>query len=126
MARRPIIIEIQFQVDDRPEVRLEKLRRLARDLASLSEALQVGEASGNLPDITGPSVLGRITGVGQPIELTIPQLRVLIGDFSANVAGLVPAPGPATGRFLRDDGAWATAGGSGDGYPKQLGYAGIT
>jgi hypothetical protein len=34
--------------------------------------------------------------------------------FSSGADGLVPAPGPSTGRVLRDDGIWVTPAGSGD------------
>jgi hypothetical protein len=43
--------------------------------------------------------------------LTEAQLTALIDTFTANLSGAVPAPGVVSGKFLRDDGTWETAGG---------------
>jgi hypothetical protein len=44
---------------------------------------------------------------------TLSASRTLdISTFTASVKGAVPAPVTATGKFLKDDGTWATAGGA--------------
>lgn len=60
----------------------------------------------NMPQNT---VKGRISaGTGDPENLTVTQLTALLNLFSSTLKGLVPAPGTATGRYLKDDGTWAT------------------
>jgi hypothetical protein len=43
--------------------------------------------------------------------LTNAELTALISSFTVNDSGAVPAPGASSGKFLRDDGTWAAAGG---------------
>jgi hypothetical protein len=100
---------IQFQSDDRPEIRLQKLRRLAEAVAAidLTPASTPTTASDSSITMTGPAALGRLSGTGEPIALTGAQLTTILATFSAANKGVVPAPGTSTGnRFLRDDGGW--------------------
>ena len=50
---------------------------------------------------------GRVTaGTGDPEDLTATQVTALLNLFSATLKGLVPPPGTATGKYLKDDGTW--------------------
>lgn len=102
---------IQFQTDDRPEIRLQKLRRLAEAVAAidLTPATAAVTPTPTGITMTGPAVLGRLSGTGEPLSLTGAQATTILSLFTAGNKGVVPAPGTATGnRFLRDDGGWAT------------------
>lgn len=58
---------------------------------------------------------GRATaGTGDPEDLTATQATALLNNATTSLKGLVPAPGSATGLFLRDDLTWAAPAGSGD------------
>lgn len=101
---------IQFQSDDRPEIRLQKLRRLAEAVSNLDVAQLTAPSTPTTTEIsvTGPAVLGRLSGTGDPLSLTGAQVTTLLSTFSSANKGLAPAPGTATGnRFLRDDGGWS-------------------
>jgi hypothetical protein len=109
---RSSIPDIQFKGDDRDPVRLEKLRRLAEAVQSIARQIdQPGQTAPSTPGtsitMTGPGVLGRLTGTGSPLTLTGVQVASMLPLFSTANKGLVPSPGEATGfRFLKDDGAW--------------------
>lgn len=87
-----------------------------------TRSLEVGAGSGitvdadavRLADITGPTVYGRASGTGVPQQLTQAQITALVNTFTAALSGAVPAPVTATGKFLKDDGTWATPAGGGD------------
>lgn len=69
-----------------------------------------------LAQIATARFLGRATaGTGDPEALTTAQATALLDVFTTLLKGLVPAPGAATGRFLKDDGTWAAAPGAGTG-----------
>lgn len=110
---RASIPDIQFKRDDREEVRLEKLRRLAEAVQSLARQIetpvvQTPSTPGTTITMTGPGVLGRLTGTGIAITLTGVQVNSILPVFSTANKGLVPSPGESTGfRFLRDDGAFS-------------------
>lgn len=110
MARVPAP-GIQFQTDDREAVRLQKLRRLAEAVDALARIAQTTEAAAPVESsltMTGPAVLGRLTGTGAPLSLTGTQINTLLPVFNATTQGVVPSPGSATGtRFLADTGAWS-------------------
>lgn len=104
---------IQFHESDRPEIRLQKLRRLASAIDDAIAALNVpvtttsSGTDGTFPSITGPSFVGRISGTGAAVAIAPVGAITMLPPFSATTAGLTPSPGSATGtRFLRDDGAW--------------------
>ncbi len=110
---RSSIPDIQFKRDDREEVRLEKLRRLAEAVQSLARQIDTPVTSapstpGTTIEMTGPGVLGRLTGTGIALTLTGAQVNTTLPVFSTANKGLVPSPGDATGfRFLRDDGSFS-------------------
>jgi hypothetical protein len=55
---------------------------------------------------------GRTTaGTGDPEDLTAAQATALLNNATTALKGLVPAPGTASGNFLRDDLTWAASGG---------------
>jgi hypothetical protein len=54
-------------------------------------------------------------GSGAPLDLTATQATALLDVFTAPAKGLVPAPTTSTGKFLKDDGTWASPGGITDG-----------
>lgn len=58
-------------------------------------------------------VLGRIFSSGPPEELTGTQITGMLDVFTTSAKGLVPPSGGTVGNFLRDDGTWTTAPGSG-------------
>lgn len=74
-----------------------------------------------LANMATATIKGRITGsTGDPEDLSVAQVTSMLDAFvgdsgSGGTKGLVPAPaiGDAT-KFLKGDGTWATAGGSGD------------
>lgn len=46
-------------------------------------------------------------GPGAPQDLTGAMATALLNVFTSSLQGLVPPPGPPTGRVLRDDATWA-------------------
>lgn len=80
------------------------------DVASkLVDTADVNDAQitlAKLANITGPTVLGRVSGAGVPIELTAAQRTEIIDAFTSALKGLVPASGGGTTNFLRADGTW--------------------
>jgi len=61
----------------------------------------------HLSDMVGPSLKGRQSGTGEPADLTAAQATALLDAYTTSLNGLVPAPGTAAGKFLKDDGTWA-------------------
>jgi len=60
-----------------------------------------------LANMASSRVKGRFTaGTGDPEDLTGTQLTTILDEFTESDKGLVPAPGVATGLYLRDDGSW--------------------
>jgi len=60
------------------------------------------------------TVKGNVSGSSaSPSDLTQAQLTALINAFTSSLSGAVPASGGGTTTFLRADGTWAAAGGSG-------------
>lgn len=59
--------------------------------------------------VTSSRLLGRITaGFGAAEELSGTQATSLLDVFDVTHKGLVPAPTASLGKFLKDDGTWAT------------------
>lgn len=56
------------------------------------------------------------TGAGNYAHRTPTEVTAALDVATVTSKGLVPAPGTATGKFLKDDLTWDTAGGSGGGY----------
>lgn len=66
--------------------------------------------------VTGPTAIGRASGVGAPAELTPAQITAALVDvFTSLLKGAVPASGGGTTNFLRADGTWAAPPGGGGG-----------
>ena len=71
-----------------------------------------------LADMTGPTVKGRPSGAGPPIDWAVPTLTQFLSEFSSLYQGVVPASGGEATDFLRADGVWAAPpGGAGGGSP---------
>lgn len=67
-----------------------------------------------LPSIATLTGLCNITGgTAVPTACSKTQLTALINPFTTTLPGSVPAPATVTNKFLRDDGTWASAGGTG-------------
>lgn len=131
MTRQVRSTDIQFSSSNYEP---EKMRRLVQELRALQSAVNLAlqqltvlqGSVGGVAEITGPALLGRESGVGAAQPLSPTQVTALLDAFTTALKGLVPAPGAATGAFLRDDGSWANPLGSvPEGYPAELGYAGL-
>jgi hypothetical protein len=60
------------------------------------------------------TVLGNVSGgSAAPIPLSKTQLTAMVNTFTMTLNGAVPAPTTSTGKFLKDDGTWATPAGGG-------------
>jgi hypothetical protein len=71
-------------------------------------------SNAQLDQIATASFLGRATAATGNVEvLTATQATALINTATTALKGLVPAPGTATGNFLKDDLTWAAASGGG-------------
>ena len=71
-------------------------------------------ANQKLAYVTAPVIKGRTTaGSGALEDLTPTQTTAMLNNFTTALKGLVPAPGTATGKFLKDDATWAAAAGGG-------------
>lgn len=68
-----------------------------------------------LANMADQTLKGNISGAAAaPSDLTAAQVTAMLNAATTSLKGLVPAPGTATGLFLRDDLTWAAAsGGSG-------------
>ena len=67
-----------------------------------------------LSDMATQTFKGRTTaGSGDPEDLTATQATAILNVFTDLLKGLVPASGGGTANFLRADGTWAAAGGTG-------------
>lgn len=65
-----------------------------------------------MADLATSTIIGRATaGTGVPEALTAAQATALLDAFTTTLKGLVPAPGTATGRYLKDNGTWDTPAG---------------
>lgn len=65
-------------------------------------------ANSRLADMSPGTFKGRQVGsTGAPQDLTGAMATALLNVFTPSLQGLVPAPGTATGKFLKDDGTWA-------------------
>jgi len=63
----------------------------------------------SLADMNDQTIKGNNSGgSGPPLDLTIPQLKTMIGEFTAALSGLTPASGGGTTNFLRADMSWTT------------------
>lgn len=70
----------------------------------------------DMASVTGPTAIGRTSGVGTPAELTPAQITSALVDlFTSVLKGAVPASGGGTANFLRADGTWAAPPGGGGG-----------
>jgi hypothetical protein len=62
-----------------------------------------------LAQIATATFKGRTTtGTGNVEDLTATQATALLDTFTTSAKGLTPAPGTSTGKYLKDDGTWAT------------------
>jgi hypothetical protein len=62
-----------------------------------------------LAQISTATFLGRVSAATGSVEnLTATQATSLLNAFTTTLKGLVPAPATSTGKFLKDDGTWAT------------------
>lgn len=68
-----------------------------------------------LADMTGPTVKGRPSGVGAPIDWAVPTLTSALTQFNTLRQGVVPLSDGLLSSFLRADGQWAAPGGGGGG-----------
>lgn len=74
----------------------------------------VGPLGTGISSIANNTVLGNVSGISAlPVGLTATQATTLCNAFTTSLKGCVPAPGSSTGAFLKDDGTWAAAGGTG-------------
>lgn len=73
-------------------------------------------SNAKLANVATATIKGRATaGTGDPEDLTGTQATTLLDQFTTALKGLVPPPGSAAGKFLRDDGTWQTVSGGGSG-----------
>lgn len=60
------------------------------------------------------TLVGNVSGsTGRPTSITGTQATALLDTFTTSAKGLVPSPTTSAGKFLKDDGTWAAAGGGG-------------
>lgn len=72
-----------------------------------------GIALSMFANIAAHTFLGNNTaGAAAPVALTATQLTAELNVATTTLKGLVPAPGTATGKVLRDDLTWATVSGT--------------
>ena len=96
-----------------------RLPALSGDVASAvgSSVLTIQTAVVTLPKLAAIPTLtlvGNNTGASaSPTALTGAQVAALLPTFTTSVAGVVPAPGSTSGKFLRDDATWAPASAAG-------------
>lgn len=65
-----------------------------------------------LAQMAAHTLKGNNTGsTADPLDLTATQATAMLDVATTTLKGLVPAPGTSTGKFLKDDLTWATAGG---------------
>lgn len=91
-----------------------KLITLGSGLAFAAGALAVSAlALSGLANIAAHTFLGNNTGSSAaPSALTATQLTAELNAATTTLKGLVPAPGTATGKYLKDDLTWATPSGT--------------
>lgn len=93
--------------------------------ASASGGLSPPVALTDLQQVTGPTLLGRVSALGSILALTAAQFTSIINLFTAALSGTVPASGGGTTNFLRADGSWA-APPAGGGTPTGTGFRHVT
>ena len=86
------------------------------------------DASGNLPAVNGSQLTGIVTTTNLSYDTATRVIASSTGTdatlplFDASGAGLTPASGGGTSKFLRADGTWATAGSPPAGSTGQIQY----
>jgi hypothetical protein len=84
---------------------------------TLAPALTIGSnkvTNAMLAQMAAHTYRGNNTGsTANAADITSTQLTADLNLFTSTLQGLVPAPATVTGKFLKDDGTWATIGGSG-------------
>jgi hypothetical protein len=65
-----------------------------------------------MANLTGPVLIGRTTGTGDPQSLSATPVTAMLNVFTDALKGLAPASGGGTTNFLRADGTWAPPPGS--------------
>lgn len=74
-----------------------------------------------LAQVSTATFLGRTTAATGNVEsLTAAQATALLSTFTTTTKGLVPSPTTSSGKFLKDDGTWDTAGGASSNQPSWL------
>jgi hypothetical protein len=70
-----------------------------------------------MANLAANSIIGNNTGsAATPLALNGTQVTAMLNTFTTTLKGLVPAPSTSTGKYLKDDGSWATpANGTGSG-----------
>lgn len=63
---------------------------------------------GKMANITGPTILGKVTGTNIPETLTPDQATSILSVFTTSAKGLVPSSPGGTSQYLRADGSWFT------------------
>ena len=67
-----------------------------------------------MANMANNTVKGNVSGIAAaPSDLSTTQLTTLVNTFTSTLSGAAPASGGGTTNFLRADGTWAAAGGSG-------------
>lgn len=83
-------------------------------------------SNAKLADVATSTIKGRATaGTGDPEDLSVSQVKILLGTFSTSETGLVPSPTSgdvSANRVLRADGAWTDQTGGGGGAPLDAEY----
>lgn len=88
-------------------------------------AVRAQQRFAQLQPITGPAFIGKTTGgSGAAVVMTTAQAMSILPVVTASLNGVVPAPGPPTGRFFRDDFTWQTVSGGGGGTVTSVGASG--
>lgn len=82
-------------------------------LITMGPLLALTAGALTLANIAAHTFLGNNTGsAAAPIALTATQLTAELNAATTTLKGLVPAPGTATGKYLKDDLTWGTPAGS--------------
>lgn len=99
---------------------VDRVRLFAKDVAGVTHLFTIDNAntqidlSASLSISASPRFVARISaGAGPSEEITGTQATALLDPFTSALKGLVPASGGGTVNFLRADGTWAPATGTG-------------